>query len=42
MRQMILQGEIELTVDDPAYIVQLADNRKFEIREWLQRRYANS
>lgn len=39
---MILQGEIELTVDDPAYIVQLADNRKFEIREWLQRRYANS
>ena len=33
---------MELTVDDPAYIAQLADNRKFEIREWLLRRYANS
>jgi hypothetical protein len=35
LRWQIATGEMELTVDDPAYMKQLADNRKFEIREWL-------
>lgn len=42
MRLSILSGNIELTVDDPAYLLQLADNRKFEIKEWLIRRIAHS
>jgi len=41
LRWQLAQGEMELTVDDPAYMKQLADNRKFEIREWLTRRLAN-
>lgn len=32
---MIMRGELELTVDDPAYVRELADNRKSEIKEWL-------
>lgn len=35
---MIFKGDIELTVDDPAYALQLADHRKYEIREFLVKR----
>lgn len=36
-----MRGDVELTVDDPAYELEKAECRKFEIKEWLMRRYAN-
>ena len=41
IRSLLLKGELELTVDDPAYEFELAECRKFEIKEWLMRRFAN-
>ena len=35
---MILKGEVELNVDDPAYAMELADHRKWEITNILTKR----
>ena len=36
-----MRGDVELTVDDPAYELEKSEGRKYEIKEWLTRRFAN-
>ena len=41
VRFLIMRGDVELTVDDPAYELEKSECRKYEIKEWLTRRFAN-